>query len=168
MFDFDTGKCVCIYILIIPIVILTFLCPALEISKLSVFDQTNGELVYNVWVEYAYLALTMSTIVGIYIFYSCLLVIEKLSWYFLAVACCWLIFPFVYTYFTLNEMNGIPFLCPSDYPYKTDLIFGACKIRTANLFCMWIYFLLLTMMLPLGWSIIRKLRLVPDTQVAQP
>ncbi|CAG8640510.1 1116_t:CDS:2, partial [Acaulospora morrowiae] len=47
-------------------------------------------------------------------------------------------FQVVYTVLTINEMGNIPFSCPSDYPYSSEIIRTACQVRTANLISMWI------------------------------
>ncbi|EXX77692.1 hypothetical protein RirG_021510 [Rhizophagus irregularis DAOM 197198w] len=44
----------------------------------------------------------------------------------------------LYTIFTKDEMGGIPFFCPVDYPYTSHLIRTACQVRAANLLIMWI------------------------------
>ncbi|CAG8752302.1 27779_t:CDS:2, partial [Dentiscutata erythropus] len=51
----------CLALLVIQLFILTFLCPALALAKVFMFDQTNGELNYNKGVEYSYIVLTWST-----------------------------------------------------------------------------------------------------------
>ena len=42
----------------------------------------------------------------------------------------------------MHELGEIPLLCPSDYPYKTSKIMQLCQIRTANLICMWMMFVI--------------------------
>jgi len=34
-------------------------------------------------------------------------------------------------------MGDIPFFCPADYPYSSNLIRTACQVRAANLLIMW-------------------------------
>ncbi|CAG8583498.1 677_t:CDS:1, partial [Scutellospora calospora] len=59
----------------------------------------------------------------------------------------------VYTYLTANEMGNIPFSCPPDYPYNSTIIQDACQIRSANLVCMWLYFISLVLLILLACSI---------------
>ncbi|CAG8737851.1 366_t:CDS:1 [Dentiscutata erythropus] len=49
-------------------------------------------------------------------------------------------------------MGDIPFNCPSDYPYTSSMILAGCKVREANLICMWLYFATLIIIIPLFWS----------------
>ncbi|RGB41905.1 hypothetical protein C1646_751518 [Rhizophagus diaphanus] len=42
----------------------------------------------------------------------------------------------LYTIFTRNEMGNIPFICPRNYPYSSQLIIIVCQVRTANLLVM--------------------------------
>ncbi|CAG8764079.1 9197_t:CDS:1, partial [Racocetra fulgida] len=42
-----------------------------------------------------------------------------------------------YTSITKKEMD-IPFLCPSNYNYTSQLVKSACQIRAANLVFMWV------------------------------
>ena len=35
-------------------------------------------------------------------------------------------------------MRDIPFFCPADYPYSSQLIRTACQVRAANLLIMWL------------------------------
>jgi hypothetical protein len=44
----------------------------------------------------------------------------------------------LYTYLTRNEMGDIPFFCPEDYSYSSQLIRTACQVRAANLLIMWL------------------------------
>ncbi|RHZ48985.1 hypothetical protein Glove_535g30 [Diversispora epigaea] len=144
---------ICLYLLIVPNIILTFLCPALEIAKIELFNQTNGELIYNPWVEYLYLTLTW-TVVVIYIIVCCCCCFRiNIYWLISVAAIIWLIFPLFYTYFTINEMNDIPETCPSDYPYQDSITLTACQIRLANLICMWLYYVSLVLIIPIGWSL---------------
>ncbi|CAG8466354.1 15808_t:CDS:2 [Acaulospora morrowiae] len=89
--------------------------------KIDDFNQTDGLLQYDQWVEYLF--------VGVI----------------------WLTIPIVYTYFTSNEMGDIPFVCPSSYTYPSEAVEDACKIRKGNLICMWIYYVILVMMTMTGF-----------------
>ncbi|KAF0479476.1 hypothetical protein F8M41_023867 [Gigaspora margarita] len=146
-----TKRGVCLYLLIIPNLILAFLCPVFEIAKLKLFSQSEGELTCNTWIEYIYLALTLSTINAFFLI-CCIFEYDDLAWYFKIMAIVWLIFPFIYTFFTINEMGDIPFNCPSDYPYTSSTILAGCKVREVNLICMWLYFATLIIIIPLFWS----------------
>jgi hypothetical protein len=48
----------------------------------------------------------------------------------------------LYTHYTWNEMNNIPFFCPSTYKYISAENRISCQIRTANLLSMWSFLLL--------------------------
>ncbi|KAF0479477.1 hypothetical protein F8M41_023867 [Gigaspora margarita] len=173
-----TKRGVCLYLLIIPNLILAFLCPVFEIAKLKLFSQSEGELTCNTWIEYIYLALTLSTINAFFLI-CCIFEYDDLAWYFKIMAIVWLIFPckredffflsaplfnitnkiyisllikVIYTFFTINEMGDIPFNCPSDYPYTSSTILAGCKVREVNLICMWLYFATLIIIIPLFWS----------------
>ncbi|CAB4381340.1 unnamed protein product [Rhizophagus irregularis] len=54
----------------------------------------------------------------------------------------WIIIAILYTHYTWNEMNNIPFFCPSTYEYMFAENRIACQIRTANLLSMWSFLLL--------------------------
>ena len=62
----------------------------------------------------------------------------RINWFFLTPS--W--YKVFYTYFTRNDIGNIPFFCPSDYPYKNSKLLQLCQIRTANLICMWIMFVI--------------------------
>ncbi|CAG8438345.1 10144_t:CDS:2 [Diversispora eburnea] len=55
----------------------------------------------------------------------------------------WIIIAVFYTGLKVNEMNGIPANCPSPdtFDYKPSYLYTACKIRLANLICMWLFVL---------------------------
>ncbi|KAF0525049.1 hypothetical protein F8M41_014788 [Gigaspora margarita] len=149
-----TKRGVCLCLSIIPNLILAFLCPVFEIAKLKLFSQSGGEITYNIWIEYTYLALTLSMINAIFLIHCCCIFeYGDLAWYFRIVTIIWLIFPFIYTFLTIKEMGDIPFNCPSDYPYKSNMILAACKVRETNLICMWLYFATLIIIIPLFWSL---------------
>lgn len=44
----------------------------------------------------------------------------------------------LYTIFTKEEMGNIPFFCPANCHYSSNLIRTACQVRAANLLIMWI------------------------------
>ncbi|RIA86125.1 hypothetical protein C1645_780385 [Glomus cerebriforme] len=54
----------------------------------------------------------------------------------------WIIVAILYTHYTWNEMNYIPFFCPATYKYVTAEIRIACQIRAANLISIWSFLLL--------------------------
>ncbi|CAG8797749.1 25158_t:CDS:1, partial [Dentiscutata erythropus] len=56
----------------------------------------------------------------------------------------------VYTIRTIHDINPIPFICPSNYPYAFWIIETACKIRAANSICMWMYLTLMLIIICIG------------------
>ncbi|CAG8662776.1 4301_t:CDS:2 [Cetraspora pellucida] len=48
----DYYRVSCVGILLVPCIILTFVCPVLEFEKIALFDATNGEFKYYPFVEY--------------------------------------------------------------------------------------------------------------------
>ncbi|RHZ48984.1 hypothetical protein Glove_535g31 [Diversispora epigaea] len=140
---YNTLKLFCLFALLVPFFVLTVVCPALTISKINLFNDTDGVLKYNAWVEY------LSISIPIVLIFTCLIltiascyVSMKLRLSYRLLALLLLIFPFLYTYFTINEMGEIPYTCPSDYSYSSAEIRIACGIHQINLICLWIYYIL--------------------------
>ncbi|KAF0525051.1 hypothetical protein F8M41_014789 [Gigaspora margarita] len=145
-------------LLMVPCCILTLVCPILEFEKISLFEKTNGELKLIKTVEYAYLIITI-VIAAINVF-ACLCCsyfrYGELDFKNVFSTITWLMIPATYTYITANEMGDIPFSCPSDYPYTSTIIKDACQIRSANLVCMWLYFINLILLILVACSIRSK------------
>ncbi|RIA86627.1 hypothetical protein C1645_325302 [Glomus cerebriforme] len=65
---------------------------------------------------------------------------EILKWHTRITTLLWLIIPVFYTYFTIDELEPIPFFCPENYPYPSKNYYNICLIRTSNLIFMWLMF----------------------------
>jgi hypothetical protein len=50
------------------------------------------------------------------------------------------LFIVIYTYFTIHELDPIPFFCPANYPYSIKSYHSLCVVRTSNIVCMWFMF----------------------------
>ncbi|RIB17913.1 hypothetical protein C2G38_2087097 [Gigaspora rosea] len=135
----------CFGIIFTPSFILICVCPVLEWQKIILFNESNGELKYNVWIEYSYLALTIVLII-LYLFLCgccCCVDLTKLNYKYKLATLLWLLVPILYTLATYNELGKIPMYCPSNYPYTSRIIQDACEIRLTNLVCMWLNFIFL-------------------------
>ncbi|CAG8571104.1 10741_t:CDS:2 [Acaulospora morrowiae] len=136
-------------ILGIPLIILTFLCPIIELLKFRYFNQIPGELsLSNVIIEYCYLVVSFSI--------PCSLLLSAISNYcrpkalaetmkeeLFPVLFIWVIVAAVYTIITANEMHEIPANCPSPetYFYEKPYYYTACRVRLTNLISMWLFVL---------------------------
>ncbi|KAF0479478.1 hypothetical protein F8M41_023868 [Gigaspora margarita] len=129
----------CLALLIIQLFILTFLCPALALAKVLLFDQTNGELNYNKGVEYSYIALTCSTAAISFLAMCCFCIFNMKDFRLLTIltSIAWFILPIIYTVYTIHEIDPIPFNCQYDFQYPVSKT--ACGIRAANFVFMWLY-----------------------------
>jgi len=66
-------------------------------------------------------------------------------------------FVVLYTIFTKHEMGNIPFFCPEEFHYSSNLIRTACQVRAANLLLLWItpaFTCIIIMALTIGGMII--------------
>ncbi|RIB12820.1 hypothetical protein C2G38_2100028 [Gigaspora rosea] len=125
-----------------PLLLLTIICPILEITK---FVNLRNELEYeDTIIEYCYLGLTVSIpmcllISGIY--HKCRLkaFLEIAREAIIPAVIAWTIIAVIYTILTKNELGEIPPNCPSSATYGTPITFDACRIRLANLISMWLF-----------------------------
>ncbi|RIB15359.1 hypothetical protein C2G38_2093391 [Gigaspora rosea] len=144
-----------LYLLIVPNLILMFVCPILEIVKIKIFDKTNNEFHYNKGAEYAYLIFTLAVLVlNALAFFGCYVFkIQELNFDFRlpVTSCIWVLFPIIYTYFTIKDMGNIPFACPETYHYSSSLIHTACEIRIINFIFMWLYFSSFVLLIVVKW-----------------
>ncbi|RIA84795.1 hypothetical protein C1645_783353 [Glomus cerebriforme] len=129
----------CAYICVILIFCLyAFAILSLEIAKIALFNQTNGELKVHI-IDYIYLA---QLICGL--LYSCCCSCcdtreTRYNSYTNGSATTLTTTIFIlYMCLTIHEMGDIPFFCPADYPYTSPLIRTACQVRAANLLLIWI------------------------------
>ncbi|GBB90171.1 hypothetical protein RclHR1_17040002 [Rhizophagus clarus] len=143
----------------VPLVLLMLICPALDVAKIIIFDHTDGELkLYDI--EYAYLSYSFLMVVILLCCTICIArgfnkmvenSVRSLSCFLPFI---WISVLVIYTISTRNELGDIPFFCPQDYNYKSPTIRLACKIRAANLICMWsftiyiMFFLIILLVLP--------------------
>ncbi|CAG8457517.1 7639_t:CDS:2 [Scutellospora calospora] len=74
----------------------------------------------------------------------------------------WFVLPIIYTIYTIHEIDPIPFGCPSNYDYKSEITKTACKIRAANFIFMWLYLAYAI------FSLIIMCNLMFDSQVEKP
>ncbi|RHZ77924.1 hypothetical protein Glove_168g236 [Diversispora epigaea] len=132
-------------ILGIPLLLLMFICPALEITKFIYFKKHPDELEFdNFIIEYCYLGISVLfpiTVIISLIFTKCRIrILEEMNKEeFLTVLFVWIIIAVVYTILTNQELRPVPYYCPSSYRYSTKIVEIACKIRLANIICMWLF-----------------------------
>ncbi|KAF0401383.1 hypothetical protein F8M41_009472 [Gigaspora margarita] len=133
-------------ILFIPLILLCFGCPALEILKIIFFLQTYGDLQLNLPLEIIYLFIALCGPVLLIIlimrkccFNWCVFTHECLQQILMWLLLLWIANSLIYANFTWNELGNIPLLCPPRYDYTTLEIKQACEVRAANLFCQWIF-----------------------------
>ncbi|CAG8456217.1 286_t:CDS:2 [Diversispora eburnea] len=128
----------------IPLVLLMFACPILEILKLDIFGKIDDENIFlkSKILEYFYLGISFAipskliiTGIGHHLKDLAKKLCEELFW----VTFYWIIIAITYTLYTSNELGEIPFTCPPDYDYPSSDIKKACQIRSTNIICMWLF-----------------------------
>ncbi|POG82899.1 hypothetical protein GLOIN_2v621761 [Rhizophagus irregularis DAOM 181602=DAOM 197198] len=118
----------------------TIICFIIGLWKLIEFNMYNIQL-KNLNLEFAYFLLGFLNIV--FSGRVCYSMVKKrsLQSYILGISCfslCWIIFAGIYTIISYKELIGIPFMCPSNFPYKYPVLLHICKINTINLISLWI------------------------------
>ncbi|RIA90446.1 hypothetical protein C1645_769914, partial [Glomus cerebriforme] len=121
---------------------LIFICPTFEFLKLELFEK-NGVPIQKP-IEYTYLVLTFLHIGLHLLLILCCCFFGKKHFHleFSVATILWLVIPLIYTHYTIHELGDVPLSCPPDYPYENTKLFQLCHIRTANLFCMWLMFVI--------------------------
>ncbi|RIA90447.1 hypothetical protein C1645_769917 [Glomus cerebriforme] len=138
-------------------ILLLFLCPALEIWKLKLFN--DNRIPIDV-LEYIYPILIIYQIVMHFIICCCFnwYNAERLKLTLTVAGILWLIIPVIYTRSTIKELGDVPFFCPSDYNYPFNTMKLICIVRASNLIVMWIRFVTIVFMV----FFIEKLNLWTD------
>ncbi|CAB5207577.1 unnamed protein product [Rhizophagus irregularis] len=111
---------------------------SLEVAKIALFNQTNGELKLHP-MDYVYLTALVLGMSGFYCCHSTKSDENNNNYHYgISGTLVSLAIMILYTIFTKDEMGDIPFFCPANYPYTSTLIRTACQVRAANLLIMWI------------------------------
>ncbi|KAF0351315.1 hypothetical protein F8M41_015337 [Gigaspora margarita] len=140
----------------IPLLVVSFLCPCLQYSKLITFSEISiyGLKISPVDIVYLVVSLILPAsfiIKGLCKPFEIKKLLEESAIEFTK----WsspIILIWIFT--AADEIGNIPFTCPSDYPYKVTAIRTACIIRSANIICMWsfILFAVLWITVELYWD----------------
>ncbi|CAG8437705.1 15524_t:CDS:2 [Acaulospora morrowiae] len=64
----------------------------------------------------------------------------------------------LYTHFTWDEFGETPFFCPSNYFYGSKTLEMACKVRAANLICLWAF-----LFLAIAWARFLQVGYIDET-----
>ncbi|KAF0523429.1 hypothetical protein F8M41_015392 [Gigaspora margarita] len=129
-----------------------FACPVLEIIKIIKFLNVGYPYTLNIQMEYIYFVISL--ILPCWIFLSSVfnfcykpdLTIKGIELKLLAWMLIWLFVSVFYTFFTRDDVGGIPFYCPSNETYITSDYYKACQLRAANFIIMWTFFVLIVML----------------------
>ncbi|RHZ48983.1 hypothetical protein Glove_535g32 [Diversispora epigaea] len=139
--------------------VLAFLCPILDLAKINIFKEVGSPYTLNLHIEYSYLVISLITPYWIFLAVMCRcwykvdFTMKGIEFKLLYWILTWLAISTLYTLFTRDDIDDVPFNCPSDYSYPNHRYQLACQIREANFLAMWIFGgigILLTIFIPAG------------------